>query len=312
MTNGPLKDTEITGWSPWVEPVLRCDRSTDSGHFSQEVCPFTRKFSRVANDPDYAARSAWEAEWGWDPSDPDDEGPTEAVIPTTDGPALVDLMRMSEDEWDAYMRGSAMRRAGYSVLRRNVAIAVGNWLAGSATPDLEAVGELVAALSDEDPVVSEAAAWGLRRFAKGADTPSPIDGGGPTSTRLLCPKGGQMVVRTSGGQFTQARMVGGPWASIPLRTQVCFCGGPAGSSHPPPKPPKYWSPPKKYWSTARYENSRKTLKPYGSFVYRVGASGLICGRMPSAPALDPLARQWMDLTEAAVAHRVEPTVLVRG
>jgi ferredoxin len=46
-----------------------------------------------------------------DPDDPDDHGPTEATIPTTDGPTLVDLMRMSEDEWDAYTRGSAMRRA---------------------------------------------------------------------------------------------------------------------------------------------------------------------------------------------------------
>ena len=129
----------------------------------------------VAPDGDYAAREAWEAVWDRDPADgdasaeasdggispEDDEGPTEEVIPTTDGPALVDLMRMSEDEWDAYTRGSAMRRAGYSGLRRNVSIALGNWLAESDTPDPEAVGELVAALSDEDPVVAEAAAWAL-------------------------------------------------------------------------------------------------------------------------------------------------------
>ncbi len=64
-------------------------------------------------------------------------------------------MRMSEDEWDAFMRGSAMRR--------NVAIALGNWLAGMDMPNPEAIGELVAALSDENPVMAEAAAWGLRR-----------------------------------------------------------------------------------------------------------------------------------------------------
>jgi len=127
------------------------------------VCPFTRKFSRVADEPDYAPRPAWEAEWDRDPDDPDDDGPTEAVIPTTDGPALVDLMRMSEDEWDAYTRGSAMRRVGYAGLRRNVAIALGNWLAGMDAPDPEAVGELVAALSDEDATVAEAAAWELGR-----------------------------------------------------------------------------------------------------------------------------------------------------
>jgi epoxyqueuosine reductase len=106
---------------------------------------------------------SWEAEWDRDDDDPEGEGPIEAVIPSTDGPALVDLMRMSEDEWDAYTRGSAMRRAGYAGLRRNVAIAIGNWLAGSDTPDPEAVGELVAALSDEDAAVAEAAAWALGR-----------------------------------------------------------------------------------------------------------------------------------------------------
>ena len=122
------------------------------------------RFAGVATEGDYAARKAWEAEWDRDPNDPDDDGPTDAVIPTTDGPALVDLMRMSEDEWDAYTRGSALRRAGYAGLRRNVAIALGNWLAASDAPDPEAVGQLVAALSDEDPVVAEAAAWGLGRM----------------------------------------------------------------------------------------------------------------------------------------------------
>jgi epoxyqueuosine reductase len=108
--------------------------------------------------------TAWEAEWDRDDDDPEGEGPIKATIPTTDCPALVDLMRMSEGEWDAYTRGSAMRRAAYSGLRRNVAIAWGNWLAGSDTPDPEAVGELVAALSDEDLVVAEAAAWALGRI----------------------------------------------------------------------------------------------------------------------------------------------------
>jgi HEAT repeat protein len=139
------------------------------------VCPFTRKFSVVAEERDYAARESWEAVW--DRDDPvegvsaetslDDEGPTEAVIPTTDGPALVDLMRMREDEWDAYTRGSAMRRAGYSGLRRNVAIALGNWLAERDTPDAEAIGVLLGALEDEDRVVAEVAAWALGRVGEG-------------------------------------------------------------------------------------------------------------------------------------------------
>ena len=125
----------------------------------------------MAEEADYAAQSARKAEWDRDAEDGDvsaetsepNDGPTEAVIPITDGPALVDLMRMSEDEWDAYTRGSAMRRAGYSGLRRNVAVALGNWPAALGTPDPEAVAVLTSALSDEDPVVAEAAAWGLGR-----------------------------------------------------------------------------------------------------------------------------------------------------
>jgi epoxyqueuosine reductase len=105
----------------------------------QEVCPWNVRFAQVAAERDYAARGA------------------------TDGPALVALMKMSEDEWNAHTRGSAMRRAGYSGLRRNVAIAMGNRLEGMEAPDPDAVGELVAALSDEDPAVAETAAWGLGR-----------------------------------------------------------------------------------------------------------------------------------------------------
>lgn len=95
-------------------------------HSSQECCHWNVRFAAVA-------------------ADPDDEGPTEAVIPTTDGPSLVDLMKMDEDEWGAFTRGSAIRRAGYAGLRRNVAVA------------------LVAALSDEDELAAKAAALALRR-----------------------------------------------------------------------------------------------------------------------------------------------------
>jgi hypothetical protein len=145
------------------------------------------RFAEVAAERDYAAREAWEAIWDRDLTDGnvsaetsadgsfryDDDGPTEAVIPTTDGPALVDLMRMSEDEWDAYTRGSAMRRAGYGGFMRNVAIALGNRLASCDAPDGEAVGVLLGALEDEAPMVAEAAAWGLG----GLRTAGPPRGG---------------------------------------------------------------------------------------------------------------------------------------
>ena len=152
--------------APLANRVYGCD-------ICQEVCPWNVRFARLASERDYAAREAWDAVWDRDPDEDvsastawGEDPLTEAVIPTTDGPALVHLMRMSEDEWDAYTRGSAMRRAGYTGLRRNVAVALGNWLATTEAPDPDAVGVLVAALSDEDPVVAEAAAWGLRRSGR--------------------------------------------------------------------------------------------------------------------------------------------------
>jgi hypothetical protein len=145
-------------------------------HISPEVCPENERFAEVAAERDYAARPARIAENSgqaaasalmlggdgdgdggedvsaetWDGGDGAGAVPSAARVPTTDGLALVDLMRMSEDDRDAFARGSALRRAGYAGLRRNVAIAPGSWLAGPEVPGPDAVGELVAELSDED------------------------------------------------------------------------------------------------------------------------------------------------------------------
>ncbi len=72
-------------------------------------------------------------------------------------PSLVELMRMTYDEWDAWTRGKAIRRAGYAGLRRNVAVALGNWGAADGVP------ALVEALSDADAQVRGHAAWALGR-----------------------------------------------------------------------------------------------------------------------------------------------------
>ena len=138
----------------------------------QEVCPFTRKFSEPASEPGYAARGPGEAPMGVEAMGRRRDAAPDAVVeqvahPGTDGPRLVDLMRMDEAAWDAFSRGSAIRRAGYAGFRRNVTVALGNWLACSERPDPEAVGLLVEALSDPDGIVSEHAAWALRQKVGG-------------------------------------------------------------------------------------------------------------------------------------------------
>ncbi|MGQ0561318.1 MAG: tRNA epoxyqueuosine(34) reductase QueG, partial [Gemmatimonadota bacterium] len=95
----------------------------------QEVCPWnSEKFVQITREKDFAPRSSGD---------------------------LVELMRMTETEWDEFSRGSAMRRARRAGFLRNVAVALGNW--GSP----EAVPVLSAALSDMDPLVRGHAVWAL-------------------------------------------------------------------------------------------------------------------------------------------------------
>lgn len=78
-----------------------------------------------------------------------------------EGPRLVELLRKTHEEWDAWTRGSAIRRAGYAGFRRNVAVALGNWLADAEESPEEAVAVLRDALEDESELVREHAAWAL-------------------------------------------------------------------------------------------------------------------------------------------------------
>ncbi|HSM07218.1 MAG TPA: hypothetical protein VK858_21505, partial [Longimicrobiales bacterium] len=71
--------------------------------------------------------------------------------------------------WDLWTRGSAIRRAGYAGFRRNVAVAMGNWLAGmKGEPPEEAVAALREALEDGEELVREHAKWALEQL-RGSD-----------------------------------------------------------------------------------------------------------------------------------------------
>jgi epoxyqueuosine reductase len=118
----------------------------------QEVCPFNQRFARATDEGAYAARGPGEPPRGV-------QGLARDVThPGTDGPPLVELMRMDEAAWDSFSRGSAVRRAGRAGFLRNVAVALGNW--GTE----EAGRALADALEDEEPLVRGHAAWGLGRI----------------------------------------------------------------------------------------------------------------------------------------------------
>ncbi len=71
---------------------------------------------------------------------------------------LVDVLEMTEAQYDDQWVGTAMRRATRTGLRRNAAVVLGN------RGDPSAVPALTDALQDEDPVVRGHAAWALGRI----------------------------------------------------------------------------------------------------------------------------------------------------
>src|SRR5690606_16814557 len=83
----------------------------------QEVCPFNRKFSRPSSEPAFGPRGPDEPPAGVERS------PSDGWHPGTAAPSLIDLMSMDESGWEAFSRGSALRRAGRAGFRRNVAVA---------------------------------------------------------------------------------------------------------------------------------------------------------------------------------------------
>jgi epoxyqueuosine reductase len=110
----------IGGW------IYGCD-------ICQEVCPWNRKAPR-ATEPAFSAR----------------EGLTL--------PELIPLLSMTQEEFSARFKGSAIKRAKRRGLLRNVAVALGN------SGDRAAVPALAAALGDLEPLVRAHAAWALGRL----------------------------------------------------------------------------------------------------------------------------------------------------
>ncbi len=114
----------------------------------QEACPWNRKAAPGA-DPDLA------------------------LPPERAGLDLVGLLLLSREEYTERFRGSPMKRAKLSGLKRNAAVAMGNRGDSKYLPALET------ALADEDPVVRDAAAWALEKIEnRGREGASPARSAG--------------------------------------------------------------------------------------------------------------------------------------
>ncbi|MFI5071521.1 MAG: tRNA epoxyqueuosine(34) reductase QueG [Terriglobales bacterium] len=99
----------------------------------QDVCPWNRK-SPVTNAPEFQ--------------------PREGLV----NPALDWLATIGEEEFREKFRGSAIKRAKRSGLRRNAVIAMGNSGEGKFLSSLENL------VKDEDAAVSESAGWALAKL----------------------------------------------------------------------------------------------------------------------------------------------------
>jgi epoxyqueuosine reductase len=139
----------------------------------QEVCPWNRKFAEPASESAYRARPRaskvdGESEMGGGPPGGSSD---------TDGPFLLDLMGLSDDEFATRFSGSPIKRAKRRGLLRNVAVALGNW------GDRKAVPVLARALDDPEPLVRGHAAWALGEILSSVGIPG--DGGFEVAEVLL-------------------------------------------------------------------------------------------------------------------------------
>ncbi len=128
--------------SPMGDWVFGCD-------ICQDVCPWNRK-ALTRGRESFSGRP--------DPPAASSAADQAALKKTPDplaAPDLLELLRLSPDEFRRRFRGTAITRTKRRGLLRNAAIALGN------RGELRAVPALIEALQDEEPLVRGAAAWAL-------------------------------------------------------------------------------------------------------------------------------------------------------
>ncbi|MEZ5651817.1 MAG: tRNA epoxyqueuosine(34) reductase QueG [Burkholderiaceae bacterium] len=92
-----------------------------------------------------------------------------------DAARLLSLWAWGENDFDARLQGSAIRRIGWSRWRRNLAVAIGNLAQSGASACLlaQARVRLADARASADPLVAEHIDWALARLAPRADDDGP-------------------------------------------------------------------------------------------------------------------------------------------
>ncbi len=115
----------------------------------QEACPWNRK-AAAGTDPELA------------------------LPPERAGLGLIGMLLLAREEYTERFRGSPMKRAKLSGLKRNAAVAMGN------RGDTAYLPALAKAATDDDPVVREHAAWAIEK----------IRGGEEHQAQLRRPRGG--------------------------------------------------------------------------------------------------------------------------
>jgi len=109
----------------------------------QLICPWN-KFAHKSAEPDFIARHG------------------------LDATALTDLFAWSDEDFQKYTEGSAIRRIGYECWLRNVAVALGN-----APYDRTIVAALRTRASHTSEIVREHVAWALEQQEQKAQTARP-------------------------------------------------------------------------------------------------------------------------------------------
>jgi epoxyqueuosine reductase len=99
----------------------------------------------------------------WNRRAPETDLPEFQPRPGLVSPALEWLAAMSEEDFRQTFRGSPIKRAKYSGLRRNAVVAMGNSGDEHFIPELEHLAD------DPDPVVASHAAWALERLSTAQD-----------------------------------------------------------------------------------------------------------------------------------------------